>query len=236
MPVCEGCGASFANTFQFCPHCGREKQVIQDQKVISLSGRECPLCNKDDHVTKITTIIQRETQRISGQLPVTSTQMDSDGHLRTSTDLSHFSGTSISDLAQKLKPPSKPSLGCLSKWRYPDTTCLTIGSAIMALALFGFGFSMMIEGDAAAIAGLIGGIAFIGIFLGSRKFKQWQSKKGEEALKPEMDRWNYAMSRWDKLYYCSRDDCLYIPGEHVSVPIESMEKILYWNYEENTIH
>ena len=25
MPVCEGCGASYENSFKFCPHCGRSK-------------------------------------------------------------------------------------------------------------------------------------------------------------------------------------------------------------------
>ena len=25
MPLCQGCGASYDDTFKFCPHCGRAK-------------------------------------------------------------------------------------------------------------------------------------------------------------------------------------------------------------------
>ncbi len=236
MPVCEGCFFSFSNSFQFCPQCGRAKPIIQEQSDNNLSQTRCPLCNKDDQALKVTSIIQRDTQRINGQVPVTSTYSDGDGRLRSSTDWSRFSATSISDLAKNLTPPDKPALGCFRGLQFPDSSCLTIASAIMAVVLISFGFAMIGEGsDIGSIAaGFIGGILFIGIFIGSRKFNKWQSKRAEEAIKPEMDRWNYAMDRWNKLYYCSRDDCLYIPGEKGSVPIGSMESILYWNYKGNT--
>lgn len=29
MPLCQGCGASYDDTFQFCPHCGRAKPEPQ---------------------------------------------------------------------------------------------------------------------------------------------------------------------------------------------------------------
>lgn len=32
MPVCQGCGASYENSFSFCPHCGRAK--AEPQKII----------------------------------------------------------------------------------------------------------------------------------------------------------------------------------------------------------
>jgi hypothetical protein len=36
-----------------------------------------------------------------------------------------------------------------------------------------------------------------------------------------------AIARWDQLYYCSRDDCVFIPGETTSAPLAKMRNYLY---------
>lgn len=41
MPVCKGCGGSYDNNFQFCPHCGRAKPESEEIKIqVSVSSAE----------------------------------------------------------------------------------------------------------------------------------------------------------------------------------------------------
>jgi hypothetical protein len=39
--------------------------------------------------------------------------------------------------------------------------------------------------------------------------------------------WQNAMKRWDRLYYCSRDDIVFILGESKVVPVREMTTLLY---------
>ncbi len=39
--------------------------------------------------------------------------------------------------------------------------------------------------------------------------------------------WERAMARWQELYYCARDDRVFIPGEHQAVPVAQMHDLLY---------
>jgi predicted RNA-binding Zn-ribbon protein involved in translation (DUF1610 family) len=44
----------------------------------------------------------------------------------------------------------------------------------------------------------------------------------------EMDkRWATAMDRWNQLYYCGRDDCVFLPGAHTHAPVSVMMEYLY---------
>lgn len=39
--------------------------------------------------------------------------------------------------------------------------------------------------------------------------------------------WEYAMDRYERLYYCQRDDCVFIPGENTSSPITKLKEYLF---------
>ena len=49
---------------------------------------------------------------------------------------------------------------------------------------------------------------------------------------PEHPRWERAMTRWQSLYYCARDDCVFIPGENQAVPLAQMHDYLYRGTDE----
>jgi len=42
-----------------------------------------------------------------------------------------------------------------------------------------------------------------------------------------LDRWQSAINRWENLYYCHRDDCVFVPGKGTYAPIEEYYKYLY---------
>jgi predicted RNA-binding Zn-ribbon protein involved in translation (DUF1610 family) len=59
-------------------------------------------------------------------------------------------------------------------------------------------------------------------------------KKSEDIqvkVKEQINLWNLewknAMERWEKLYYCSRDDCVFFPGSNTHAPVAKMNEYLY---------
>jgi predicted RNA-binding Zn-ribbon protein involved in translation (DUF1610 family) len=40
-------------------------------------------------------------------------------------------------------------------------------------------------------------------------------------------RWAIAMDRWNQLYYCGRDDCVFLPGAHTHALVSTMAEYLY---------
>jgi hypothetical protein len=60
------------------------------------------------------------------------------------------------------------------------------------------------------------------------KRKQLMDKIEEMRLQhqQEMDAWDKAMSRWNQLYYCGRDDCVFIPGAGTSAPPVNIKEYL----------
>jgi len=42
----------------------------------------------------------------------------------------------------------------------------------------------------------------------------------------ETDRYNLAMKRWDQLYYCGRDDCVFLPGTNTHAPLAKVAEYL----------
>ena len=88
------------------------------------------------------------------------------------------------------------------------------------------------------IISFLGGIGSIvlGIFLVRRsaKKKRLQLEEYQRQVQEELDRseriqsvWKSAMNRWNQLYYCGRDDCVFIPGENSSAPLSNIKEYLY---------
>jgi hypothetical protein len=58
------------------------------------------------------------------------------------------------------------------------------------------------------------------------KYKESQSRRERE----ELPRWQRAMDRWNNLYYCARDETVFIPGEGKAIPVAQTDKYLYDPY------
>jgi predicted RNA-binding Zn-ribbon protein involved in translation (DUF1610 family) len=96
-----------------------------------------------------------------------------------------------------------------------------------------------------AIIGLVSGLLSflvgtaaiaLGIYLVIRSGRNKRSQLAEYQHKVEdeiaerqrvQSAWKSAMERWNLLYYCGRDDCVFIPGETTSAPISKMKEYLY---------
>ena len=137
-----------------------------------------------------------------------------------------------------LAPPKKPSA---TGWR----VALLVFSGILAISIVGFGalslsllaltFYLRLLPDAAplalasaaaalpllllSLAGFALGIALI--YLGLRHDRATQRR-----LAAQIHRWQMALHRWRRLYYCARDDGVFIPGETGFVPLRQMHHFL----------
>jgi hypothetical protein len=69
----------------------------------------------------------------------------------------------------------------------------------------------------------------IGLFGGAGYFgwlNRDESKKREVALAQQRGAWQWAMNKWEQLYYCGRDDVVFIPGLQ-PVPAAYMMDFIY---------
>ena len=67
-----------------------------------------------------------------------------------------------------------------------------------------------------------GSLGWISIVQGKRKRERAQRRYGAEKDKHER-----VMHGWERLYYCARDDGVFIPGETPFIPTDKMQPFLY---------
>jgi len=100
-------------------------------------------------------------------------------------------------------------------------------SALIGLLLFvGTAFLFLV-----GIGMIVGGILIIkrtgqpNVFASARYWQQVEAVKREHTR--IINKHNRAIERWNQLYYCARDDCIYIPGENNSAPVDEMDGYLF---------
>ena len=57
--------------------------------------------------------------------------------------------------------------------------------------------------------------------------KMEESKKRRAYLAFEYPRWQHAMAKWNDLYYCSRDDTVFLPSARQQAPAAQLMWLLY---------
>jgi len=74
---------------------------------------------------------------------------------------------------------------------------------------------------------LILSVASVG--LGFIVYKSYSAdrKKQFARVQVEIPRWQNAMERWNQLYYCFRDDGVFIPADDQLEPIAQMTEYIY---------
>ena len=185
----------------------------------------CPICQKDDQIKRLE--VKYRDGISSGQFsgPTVSTSY-SDGKIKPSYGRTTLTGSTSTNLSTLLAPPPSPpepkGFGCW--WIlliYPVIPLLggifSIPFAIPGMVLFGI--SSAIWPDKTTPLSVIGAvlviIAFcIGYFIAIRfVIKQDRKKKAsmEKTLAEEKPKWEQAMQRWFRSYYCERDGIVYDP-------------------------
>jgi len=221
--TCPTCGGKLEfsqnTTSLVCPHCGNEHLIRREQGNISLeSYARCPVCGRNDEVKKVSAILTNQTQSMNGVTIEKHSYHDKDGNLYTSTSKVPFTGTQASVLAIKLQPPVEPKPK--QKGSIRPSGCLSSSAILFLIALpIGF-FSVALGYGGTTLAWVLGfSSVILGLFLLVQAIRVTKKEKVELAAEVKQIReqdypkWKKAIERWKKLYYCFRDDCIFIPGE-----------------------
>ena len=190
------------------------------------SPMDCPKCHRIDNVSKVSAILQGGTHQINGQIPMPTTY-DSDGW-STGTSYKSYHATQQSSLASRLTPPSKPSLGVDWLFGLFLATVIFFGPQV-CMSLFAFAPSSWADKPITFlsrilifVAGFAMAVFPVGAFFLWQKNKKTKDAKDLEKIKL----WERSIRRWEQLYYCSRDDCIFVPGENSAFPISEMLQVI----------
>jgi len=160
------------------------------------SFARCPTCNRNDRVEKVSGIYKQET----------------------------------GDLRSKIGPPQQPNLSLISEY----TGCIIFPiSLITFFLIMGYLFDALrhtvnwpdYSGIFCGIAGFF--LSFLIAILVSRRAKS-KNKKRQEVFQAEghIDRWQKSMAKWEALYYCRRDDCVFDPTTKAVVPVDKIGELI----------
>jgi predicted RNA-binding Zn-ribbon protein involved in translation (DUF1610 family) len=232
-----------------CEYCGNEHLVRRRAAAVLLeSYARCPRCGRNDKAAKVTAILASHTQNVTVTERTVETHVDSQGKRQTRTTEAPVVRAQVSDLATRLRPPDRPApVRDSAMGRYGT---LAVG---LFLALFGVvagipGFLCILSGTASGasegeqvlswafcglplIATLAAGALLI--YLGAKRLASTREEQrialaASRAANARAEReWQQAMQRWQSLYYCSRDDCVFIPDEGTCAPLPHMVDYLY---------
>ena len=211
----------------------------------------CPKCKQTDQVQKVTSVYGLNTK----EWYETRTSTDADGHTSSYKER-HEAHT---QLGLKLKMPDQPpqpthpgiwyGIGGFVAFILLVTLCpvafipitFLIPLAGTASAFFPDVQGVPTWAISAAVIGLptlcifgggIGLLIWLGIKVKKRFDKDMANYKDKKAVwdRDEMPRWQAAKNRWDQLYFCMRDETVFIPNENKAVTLDDMVKYLYDPY------
>lgn len=193
----------------------------------------CPKCGRNDLIQKVSHIYSSGTTS-SSQTGYVSGIGYANGGLASMGGTATMSGTAQTVLARQLAPPSQPKgthwfwfiMPLIPIWPInyfvafaapigKTARLMLIGITVAAAIVFGVfrvkGFLMPFD-----IAVLTTPIIY---YVGLIRSAQIRSAKS-------VPRWQEAMLRWEQLYYCSRDACVFEPNKNEFLPVERMYELL----------
>ncbi len=159
---------------------------------------KCFKCNYSDQIQKVSAIYSAGIS--SGSYYGSSTPLG-----ESKPSFTTVSGSSQSLLSRRLAPPNKPS---------PSFMLIVLDVVLAGFAIFCIILPCL--------------FLLVLIYVLSYKPKVDQSKKEDkERLAKEIPLWETAMERWNRLYYCMRDDVVFDPDTEASFRPEEMMNYLY---------
>lgn len=193
----------------------------------------CPVCDKDDKVEKVTAIVPRDTYE--EVVPRTEEYTDREERWRSYTTYETITRMSI--LAQRLSPPPKPGPKGFS--------CVLVALGIFMAGYLGVFIGLgglflavpmllLMGGEIFFPLGILSapcflGTAIVGLGLGFLIFhaKSKHDKKERERVAHEEPLWREAMKRWERLYYCQRDDIVFDPEMRDTCQPQAIREFVY---------
>jgi predicted RNA-binding Zn-ribbon protein involved in translation (DUF1610 family)/flagellar basal body-associated protein FliL len=225
--VCPNCGGKLqvepnADTLT-CQFCGTEHIIRRNVtgSVTLEAFARCPLCKRNDRSEKVSAILKNQTSQSEGVVPQQRVYQDSKGLTYTQTINVPVKTVQTSDLSRRLSSPLPPSAVQLKSGNI--NYLLVFSIIVMFIGIVLLFKSNFVWGIIFAL------IAIVGFFLwrSSRRKAQEKTMQQQSDINNGYQKWKQAISRWDNLYYCGRDDIIFIPGEKTSASVSDMLIYIY---------
>ena len=167
---------------------------------------ECPQCGKDDQTEQVSLLYK---SGISVSLGGLWTKIP--GRIVPNFAIAPVYNQTI--ISRKLSPPLHPTA--------PDRL---VPFGIVALGVFVLIWSVIFLVTATAVWSpmLLAGASLVA--LGAVIFTKQNAN--QEVYNQLVKSWEESMRSWERLYYCTRDDCVFDPVTRRSVPLDEMVRLL----------
>jgi len=234
--ACPACGASLQVGKDIlrakCPYCGRESIIKPTDTTLEFQS-QCPICHRNDRTKKV------------------SAMMSSGGENKAFFAIPPKPSRPAEILPEAL--PRSPAMGLIKS---TNTLRLAfIGAWFIAGISLLCAISNSRNTTSGIIFLILFGVAGFVLFRQYNKGKQkntqtegayqqqlsnYQSQVDNYSKKIEQQKadqaelyqkwvanWQTAVEKWKLLYYCERDDCIFIPGQEKTAPLKDIEKFCY---------
>jgi hypothetical protein len=200
--------------------------MVSNQRVV------CPKCQRSDNVQKVTAIVTQGTRVIEER-----------GGIDIDTDYGMdvlpltYSSVTRSKLARKLAAPEKPlqtrSYGCIAALFISRLGAgLVVCAMLMGVFFCSFPFlaATYAQNNSLFIGIFIAGFGIIGLVLFSSiraVLRQTRlTSEQRNSYDAKVQAWEDSYKRWQQLYYCFRDDGVFLPSQSSFVPVNQMSDYL----------
>jgi hypothetical protein len=178
----------------------------------------CPACGKSDQTDKVSAIYIQGLER--GRQSVGAASQAEPAHSRSPVLLGK-TALECRELSRRLAPPSAGKR-LPTRPLHPDMVVIAY-SLILPVFLYG-----ILTSQRPLILPLLGLLAVsYGLYLWKRKAMVAKFESQVAARQAADERIKNAIERWMKLYYCARDDGVFIPPAGRLLPADQMLEYLY---------
>lgn len=230
-----------------CEHCGAQHVVRNVGDGFTLeSHARCPQCGRNDKAEKVSAILKTQTHDIDGYTFQTITATKKGGRAVTERVQVPIHTSQKSDLASRLVPPARPNPPQRPPYQGSNWALLS-AVLLFFLGLYGlvveFGPNQKVLGtrlsgapDVLLAVACIATAAAVYIWVVPRERARNASilvlYKASMAsynalVERQAEEYELAKHRWEQLYYCSRDDCVFLPGTDTHASVDQLDAYLF---------
>lgn len=205
---------------------------------------KCPDCGKDDQIRKVSsiysdgrtdTVLTGVSRNVSVAVPTNSKSTSYVGVGSSNTTLT---GVSQSGLSAKLAPPREPEkkgMGCwwlvllgggVLGFLAPIQTKRKSQMGIAFVVIVIFLPIVIIQNYDSPLMTIIAFGACLAYYVIYFLALTEETPRIESEYRKEMQIWNSKISRWDRLYYCYRNDIVFDPDTGKSASAEQLSSLL----------
>ena len=208
---CSNCGQTLNTDAKFCSRCGAKIQngILNERqyKKHEQASVICPKCKLDDRIEKVTSIVKSHTRTREHTEWLTGYYTDKNGKEQSYSYPRSYDVVEATDLAKRLTPPQPPQVKSFS-------SCLLIlGGVLLFFSIltivFALEFGVIKSNEWSLIGELIPVLIPLGLGVLVFVAKRAHDKRETERVAREILLWEDAIKKWNRLYYCYRDDIVF---------------------------